>query len=172
MNPELEVIFSRRSIRKYTDQVVTESEIRDILEAGMAAPSAVCKDPWRFVVVTDKETRREISNCLPNGKMLANASVGIVVCGALEEAHASELSYLLQDCTASIQNMLIAVNKIELGACWLGVHPREDRILKIREILGIPDKIIPLSILSIGHYVKKEESRTRYDKNKVHYEKW
>jgi len=104
VNPELDLIFSRRSIRQYEDRDVPEELVRQVLEAAMAAPSACCTDPWRFVVVRDEARRRSIADCLPYGKMLSDAPVGLVICGDLREAHGGELSYLLQDCSAAIEN--------------------------------------------------------------------
>jgi len=104
---------------------------------AMAAPSAVAKDPWRFVVIRKRKTLSAIAAALPNGGMLAAAPLGIVVCGDLDAAHDRQLSYLLQDCSAAIENLLLCVHALGLGACWLGVHPRDDRIRKIKEILQL-----------------------------------
>ena len=172
MNEKLELIFSRRSIRAYEDRPVSEELVRDLLEAGMAAPSAVCKDPWRFIIVRDREMLGRISDGLPNGKMLASAGVGIVVGGDLREAHDRQLSYLLQDCSAAIENILLAAHALGLGACWLGVHPREDRIHHVRSLLGMPEDIVPVSIISLGWPGEHKEPRTRYLESRVHKERW
>ena len=121
---KLSFIFGRRSIREYQDAPVSDELVTDLLRAAMAAPSACAKDPWRFVVVRKRATLNLIADALPNGKMLAHAPVGIAVCGDLGAAHAGELSYLLQDCSAAIENLLLAAHALGLGACWLGVHPR------------------------------------------------
>jgi len=172
MNRKLVPIFSRRSIRAYEAKAVEDSLVKDLLEAGMAAPSAVCKDPWRFVVVKTRDMLTRISEGLPNGKMLASAGVGIVVCGDIREAHDRQLSYLLQDTSAAIQNILLAASALGLGACWLGVHPREDRIAHVRKLLGLPEEIIPVSVVSVGWPSEKKEPRTRYAEAKVHHERW
>ena len=98
----------------------------------MAAPSAVAKDPWEFIVVRHRDMLNRLVSGLPNGQMLADAALGIVVCGNLQRAHDCQLSYLLQDCSAAIENMLLAAQALGLGACWLGVHPRDDRIAHVR----------------------------------------
>jgi len=172
MNPELNCLFSRRSIRAYQSKDVGEDLVRDILEAAMAAPSAVAKDPWSFVVVRNHDMLKKIAEALPNGKMLADAPIGIVVCGDLDRAHDGQLSYLLQDCSASIENLLLAVNILGLGACWLGVHPREERITHIRNLLNIPDGVIPIAAIAIGWSAKTKEPRTRYRDEAVHHEIW
>lgn len=167
MNPKLDLIFARRSIRKYDERPVPEEMIRDILEAAMAAPSACCKDPWHFTVITSRDLLTRISDGLPNGKMLATAPLGIVVCGDLDKAHDNQVSYMLQDCSAAIQNVLLAADAIGLGACWLGVHPREDRMSHIRNLLGVPENIIPVSTVAVGWPAERKEPRTRFDAAKV-----
>jgi hypothetical protein len=144
MNEKLKMIFARRSVRKYQDREIPEQMVTDILEAAMAAPSAVAKDPWQFIVVRDKVVLKEIAAGLPNGGMLANAGLGIVVCGDINKAHDKQESYMLQDCSAAIENILLAATALGLGSCWLGVHPRPDRIVHLRKVLGIPAEITPI----------------------------
>ncbi|MGB9604105.1 MAG: nitroreductase family protein [Verrucomicrobiia bacterium] len=168
----LDFIFGRRSIRVFLPGEVTDEQVKILLEAAMAAPSAVAKDPWRFVVIRNRGTLRRIADVLPNGKMLADAAVGIVVCGDIEAAHDRQLSYLLQDCSAAIENLLLAAHILGLGACWLGVHPRENRIKAIKQILGLPEQVIPVSAIAIGKPGEIKEPRTRYSADKVHYERW
>ena len=170
MNPKLGNLFSRRSIRAYRPGDVDAGLVRDLLEAAMAAPSAVAKDPWDFVVVRDRATLSRIAAGLPNGGMLATAAVGIVVCGDLRRAHDGQLSYLLQDCSAAIENLLLAASALGLGTCWLGVHPREERIAHIRSILKVPHPVIPVAAVAIGWPDETKEPRTRYREQSVHYE--
>jgi nitroreductase len=172
MNPKLQGIFTRRSIRTYQTNDVSDAIVRDLLEAAMAAPSAVAKDPWEFIVVRDAQMRSQIAAGLPNGKMLADAPVGIVVCGDLTRAHDNQLSYLLQDCSAAIENVLLAVTALGLGACWLGVHPREERVALIRSLLRIPEQVIPVSVIAIGWPAETPKPRTRYRDQAVHLETW
>ena len=172
MNPELDLIFSRRSIRKYQDKEVSEEMISDLLEAAMAAPSAVAKDPWHFIVVRSRETINEITDILPNGKMLREAPVALIVCGDINKAHLQEVSYMLQDLSAAVENILIAANTLGLGTCWLGVHPREDRQAGIRQLFALPGHIIPMCGIAIGWPAEQPESRTRYQQERVHLEKW
>ncbi len=172
MNPKLNELFSRRSVRVYEPREVSEEMLRDLLEAGMAAPSAAGKDPWRFVTVRDRATLQRLTEGLPNGKMLAQAGAGIVVCGDLTAAHGQEMSYLLQDCSAAIENILLAASILGLGACWLGVHPRPERQAHVRQVLGIPPEIVPISALAIGWPAERPPARTRYSARYVHAEKW
>lgn len=172
MNPKLATIFGRRSIRRYMKGEIGEALLRDLLEAGMAAASACCKDPWHFVVVRDKAKLKELADGLPNGKMLADAGAGLVVCGSLTEAHDRQLSFMLQDCSAAIENILVAAHALGLGSCWLGVHPREERIAHVRRVLGIPLEFTPIAVIALGWPGEKKEQRTRYNASKVHWDRW
>ncbi len=171
-NRKLNFIFERRSIRVYAPGEVSEEQVQKMLAAAMAAPSAAAKNPWRFVVVRDRQTLSRIAAALPHGQMLATAALGIVVCGDLEVAHDNQLSYLLQDCSAAIENLLLAAHILGLGACWLGVHPRADRIKSIRELLSLPAFVLPVACISIGHPGESKEPHAEYNSACVHFEKW
>jgi nitroreductase len=171
-NAKLAVLFGRRSIRIYRSGQVSDETIQTLLEAAMAAPSACAKDPWRFVVIRERATLARLTQALPNGQMLATAAVGIFVCGDLEAAHDRQLSYLLQDCSAAIENLLLAVHALGLGAVWLGVHPREDRIAQVRQVLHLPDGVIPVAGIALGHPGETKEPRTRFKSAFVHRETW
>ena len=165
-------IFGRRSIRLYSPEAVSEAMVQKLLEAAMAAPSAAAKDPWRFVVIRNRKTLADIVAALPNGQMLAGAALGIAVCGEIPAAHDQQLSYLLQDCSAAIENLLLAAHILGLGACWLGVHPREQRMNALKKILTLPPSVIPVACIAIGHPAEAKESRTRFNQDYVHSEKW
>jgi nitroreductase len=171
-NDKFQFILGRRSIRLYATGEVSESAVTQLLQAAMAAPSAVAKDPWRFVVIRKKETLSTIAAALTNGAMLATAPLGIVVCGDLNAAHDRQLSYLLQDCSAAIENLLLCAHALGLGACWLGIHPREDRVQKLKEILKLPASVIPVAGIAIGHPAEEKEPRTRFNPEYVHRERW
>lgn len=172
MNSELEVIFSRRSIRKYQDRAIPAGMITDLLEAAMAAPSAVGKDPWHFIVVQSRATLDQICAILPHNKMLRQAPAAFLVCGDIQKAHLQKESYLLQDLSGAVENILLAANILGLGSCWLGIHPREDRLAGIRELFTLPDHIIPMAGIALGWPAEQPAARTRYRQERVHLEKW
>jgi nitroreductase len=172
MNPELEWIFSRRSVRKYQDREISEAMIKDLLEAGMAAPSAVARDPWHFLVIQKVDTLQRLADILPHGQMLRHASAAFVVVGDIDRAHGRLESYMLQDVSAAIENILLAANRLGLGGCWLGVHPRPDRMDGIRRLFSLPGHIIPVSAIALGWPAEHPEPRTRYKEDRVHLEKW
>ena len=172
MNKALDFIFSRRSIRKFQEKKIDKAILQDILEAAAAVPSAMCRDPWRFLVIENKETIFKISEILPNGKFMVDAPMVILVLGDIKESHIESESYMLQDCTASIQNILLAANALGLGACWCGVHPREERVGGLKKLFEFPENIIPVGAIILGYSAEEKEPRSRFDANKVHYEKW
>lgn len=167
MNERLQIIFSRRSIRKYTGQPVSEADITSLLQAGMAAPSAMNRKPWHLVVVTDRPTLQAIADAPPYSKTLGDAAVSIVVCG-----DPSISDWWLQDCTLATENILIAAAGLGLGAVFLGCHGKAEREQPIRRVLGIPEKIGLASVLCIGHPAEEKEPRTQYDPAQVHRNKW
>jgi nitroreductase len=167
MDPRLKIVFERRSIRAYTDEPVSEQDIRSLLEAGMAAPSASNQQPWHFVSVTDRSKLSILAREHPYGKMLARAPLAIAVCG---EPTISD--WWVQDCSAATENILVAAAAMDLGAVWLGCHGRLDREQVVKKTLGIPDQIGVLSLLSIGHPAEKKVARTQYDDTRVHRDSW
>jgi nitroreductase len=172
MNPKLSPIFSRRSVRRYTGAPVTDEQLRDLLEAAMAAPSAAGKDPWHFIVVRDQEMLKRVAENLPYGKFIVQAGMCIIVCGDLERAHANEHSYMTQDCSAAIENLMIAATILGLGTCWLGVHPREDRVQSLITLFKLPKNIVPLSGIAVGWPAEIPAPRTRYRQEAIHADKW
>jgi nitroreductase len=167
VDTRLNIIFARRSIRQYTDEPVSEADIQSLLEAGMAAPSASNRQPWHFVVVTDRATLRALGNAHPFGKMIAHAGLGIAVCG-----DPAKSDWWVQDCSAATENILVAAAGLGLGGVWLGCHVRHERESAVRGVLGIPDHIGVLSLLSIGHPAEQMEARTQYDTACVHRGGW
>lgn len=166
----LEALLTRRSIRKYTDKEIEAERLNTILKAGMYAPSAVNKQPWEFIVVRDVENRRKITEVHENSKMLPDANVGIVVCINKNEQHAD--GYGIQDCTAAIQNMLLAAHAQGIGAVWLGVYPRMNRVDAIAKLFKLPEHIQPLAILSLGYPAQEPTQPERFNEAKIHYEKF
>jgi nitroreductase len=167
MDPRLRIIFSRRSIRRYTGEPVAEADIQSLLEAGMAAPSGANRRPWHFIVVTDRATLTALADAHPYGGMIADAALGIAVCGDMGKS-----DWWVQDCSAATENILLAAAGLGLGAVWLSSHGRPERERAIREILGIPETIGVLSLLSIGHPAVEKPARTQFDPGRVHRDRW
>ncbi len=164
----IDIIFARRSIRKFKEQEVEEEKLNKIIESGMAAPSSRNIKPWHLVTITERETLNRLAEAHPYGKMLFQATAAIAVCG---DTNVSP-DYWIQDCSAVTENILIAAAALDLGACWLGCHPREERVSSIKKILSIPDNIGVLSLIAIGYPAENKEARTQYDKSRDHRQIW
>lgn len=171
MSDILDTIFKRRSIRQYQDEPVPPEMLIDLLRAAMAAPSAVNKQPWEFVVVTRPESMSELQAVLPFGRYKAPAAV--VVCGDPERAHNEPTgSYWVQDCSAALENLLIAATGMGLGTVWTGVYPVADRVRDVQEVLKMPATIIPLGVVLVGFPQEEKPPRTQYREDRVHWEKY
>jgi nitroreductase len=171
-NEQLDLIFGRRSIRVYSPGEVSEQAVTKLLEAAMAAPSSMTKDPWRFVTVRDKQTLSELATLHPGAAMLSSAAMAIVVCGDLDVAFERQLSYLLQDCSAATENFLLAAHAQGLGACWVGVHPTKPLVKRVKELLSLPASVVPMAVVSLGQPGEQPPPRTRYNADYVHRERW
>jgi nitroreductase len=171
MSNILEIIYSRRSIRQYQDIAVPRELLMDLLRAAMAAPSAVNKQPWHFVVVTQKEGMAELQAVLPYGKY--NAPAAVVVCGAPEIAHNEPAgSYWVQDCAAAIENLLVAAAGLGLGTVWTGVYPVVGRVQDVQRVLGMPEGVLPLGVILVGYPAEEKPARTQYREERVHWERY
>ena len=171
-NTQSDFILARRSIRVYSPGEVSEAVVTKLLEAAMAAPSAMTKDPWRFITVRDKQALSKLAALHPGAAMLSSAAMAIVVCGDLEAAFERQISYLLQDCSAAIENLLLAAHAQGLGACWVGIHPGEPIIKRVKDLLLLPASFVPVAAISLGEPGEQPPPRTRFSADYVRREKW
>ncbi|GAG40403.1 unnamed protein product, partial [marine sediment metagenome] len=161
----IEAIHTRRSIRNYTDRPLSDEQIEVLLRAAMAAPSAGNQQPWQFVVIDERELLTKIQSFHPYSAMLKRAPMAILICGDL--AAEKHKGYWVQDCSAAAQNLLLAAHGSGLGAVWLGVHPCEDRVAGMRDLLRIPDDKVPFALVAVGHPAEEKGRADRYDTAKV-----
>ena len=166
----LESIFTRRSIRGFTGEPISEEQLTTILKAGFQAPSAHNRQPREYIVLRDKDTIEKIPEFHPYTKMLPKAGCGIVVCGDKEKQE--EIGFLALDCSASIQNMLLAAHGLGLGAVWCGIYPIPELIEPMSELLGLPDHLIPISMVVVGVKDEEKDQIDRYDESNVRFDKW
>lgn len=166
----MEAIMSRRSIRNYTDEPVTDEQMENVLRAAMAAPSAGNQQSWRFIVVRSEEQRLALSGATPYAGMIARAPVAIVICG--DETAPKHPGYWVQDCSAAIENLLLAAHATGLGAVWIGVHPVQERIDNVRRICEVPEGVEPMSMIALGHPAEEKPPAERYEPAHVHRERW
>jgi nitroreductase len=166
----LKAILTRRSIRKYTNNFIPEEYYEIMLKAAMHAPSARNRQPWHFIIISDRDVLKKLSVVSPSWKMLEVAASAIVACGDLNLEDSE--SFIIQDCSAATQNILLAAHELGLGSVWLGVHPREDRLKPLSEILHLPGHILPVSMVSIGNPDEDREQPERYNVERIHQDKW
>jgi len=166
----IEAILTRRSIRKYSREKITDKQIGIILKAAMYAPSAMNQQPWHFIVIDDREKLNLIMEVHPYSKMLKEAGLAILVCG--DERLQLSKGYWVVDCGAATQNLLLAAHGIGLGAVWLGVHPREERKSGIRKIFHLPDHVQPFSLISIGYPAEEKPVPQRFKPERIHKNTW
>ena len=163
-----EVLLKRRSVRKFTEEPVSEEMIEELLHAAMSGPSACNRKPWEFYVVTNKEKLEELKGASKFTKM--SSPLTIVICGNLMRALPMQLaSYWIQDCSAAIENILLRVTDLGLGAVWCGLHPQKGAEERVREMLDIPKTQVPLGLVIIGHPAEEPEARDQYEEARVHY---
>lgn len=163
-----EALLKRRSVRKFTDEPVSDEMIEELLHAAMSGPSACNKKPWEFYVVTNEGKLEELRNASKFSKM--SSKLAILVCGNLLHALPLKMAeYWIQDCSAAIENILLRVTDLGLGAVWCGLHPQKGAEERTRKILDIPKTQIPLGLLVIGHPAEEPEARDQYDPKHIHY---
>lgn len=166
----MDAIYKRRSIRKYKDAPVSQNLIEQIIKAGMNAPSAGNEQPWQFLVVDDREILDQIPEFHPHSKMLYEAPAAIVVCADVSNVKYPE--YWPQDCSAATQNILLTIADLDLGGVWLGVYPREDRVKKLQALFGMPDHIIPFSIIALGYPAEQKPPKDIFESHRIRYNSW
>lgn len=166
----LSTIFSRKSVRTYTEQPVSEEQVETLLKAAMAAPSGMNAQPWRFVVVRNQETKDILASGF--NKMIAKAPVVIVVCGKTTGRNGSENGNWTADCAAATENLLLAAEATGLGAVWTACYPYEDRMNPAIEALGLPADVKPYCIIPVGYPGGKDKPKDKWKPENIHYEKW
>lgn len=164
----MQAILTRQSIRKYTDQKIPDEMVEQLLKAAMRAPSANNFQPWHFVVINERQILDRIPQFHAYSSMLYFASLAIAVCGDSK----IQPGYWVQDCSAATENILLAAHASGLGAVWLGIYPQELRVKGLRELLNLPENIIPLSLVSLGYPAASKPVENRYNATRVHYNQW
>ena len=160
----LDNILARTSIRSYQDRPVEQEKIEN-----MAAPSAVDKRPWHFIVVTDKQKLQGLAEANPNAGMAARAPLAIVVCGDKTKALTRVPDYWVQDVAAATENILLAAQGMGLGAVWTGTYPNEDRVKGVTNVLNLPEHIIPFCTIVIGYPEKYQTPKDKWDDSNISY---
>lgn len=168
----LENIMTRTSVRQFTDRAIASDTLELLVRAGMAAPTAMNKQPWEFVVVTERDGLDSLMAVHPYSN-LKTATAAIIVCGNMEKAIEGEgAQYWIQDCSAATENILLAAHACGLGAVWCGVYPMAERVAPVSRVLGLPSYVLPLNIIAMGYPADTTAPKDKWNPANVHYQRW
>lgn len=169
----LDVINTRVSVRQFTGEKLSAEQIDTILRAGMAAPTAVNKQPWAFVVIDDEAVLQLLSETLKSSRIENGASHAIIVCGDLSKALEGEAQgYWVEDTSAATENMLLAAHAMGLGGLWVGVYPILERVTAVKNIINAPEHIVPMAVVTLGYANEQPEVKNKYKEENIHYNRW
>jgi nitroreductase len=158
----LDVIFNRTSVRRYADKPVTDMVLKNILEAGRLAPSAMNAQPWHFIVIKDPETKNVLSHRRWTG-FVKDCSFIIVGCGK------RRYRWSTVDVTIALQNMVIAAEAQGLGSCWIGDFNKSE----VMELLEIPSSLNVVALVAFGYPAEKLAPKTKKNLEEiVHHERF
>jgi nitroreductase len=169
----LEAIRTRRSVRAFTGEAVSEEDVQRLIEAARWAPSAGNLQPWEFIIVRENETKRKLSIAALDQTFIEDAPVVIIVCAdqarsAWRYRDRGTYLYSLQDTAAATQNILLAVHAMKLGACWIGAFHEEE----VKRALGTPRNLKPIAIVPVGHPAERPAAPPRRSIEEIiHYER-
>lgn len=169
----LDVIATRVSVRQFTGEKLNSEQIDKILRAGMAAPTAVNKQPWAFVVVDDEQMLAQLATTLKSSRIENGASHAIVVCGDMSKALEGEgQGYWVEDTSAATENMLLAAHAMGLGGLWVGVYPISERVKNVSELIGAPSHIVPMCVVTLGYPAEQPAVKDKYKTENIHFNKF
>ncbi|MBR6493529.1 MAG: nitroreductase family protein [Paludibacteraceae bacterium] len=172
-NQAITNIMTRVSVREFTGEKISEAQIDTLLRAAMAAPSAINKQPWAFIVVTDDAKIAALGEALPYSRCSNHPAVAIIPCGDLSKAIEGEMgAFWVNDVSAATENLLLAAHAMGLGAVWTGLHPDMNRAKLVQEMLGLPEHIIPLCVVPVGVPAEQPEVKDKYKPENIHYNNW
>lgn len=160
-HPVLEAIYSRRSIREFTDEKISPEDLNEIIKAGIWAPSGLNNQPWRFVVVQDEERRKQLSSTTHYSHIVLSAPALIAVYLDTSAMYDDVKDH--QAAGACIQNMLLAIEALGLGAVWLGQILKKKQ--QVNTILEVKDNFDLMAVLAIGHPAHRKQKSTRKELN-------
>ncbi len=169
----LDIIHERKSVRNFVEYQISDEELTTLVKAGMAAPTAVNKQPWQFLIINDRNIIEAISETNGNKDHYLASSALIVVCGdTLRALDGIAQEYWIQDCSAATQNILLAAESMGLGGLWTGIYPHSERVDITKSTLSLPANVIPLCIIAIGKPSGKDQPKDKWKPELVHWNTW
>ncbi len=172
-NEAIENILTRVSVRQFTGDPISEAQLDTLLRAAMAAPSAINKQPWAFIVITDRDKIAQLGEALPYSRCSNHPAVAIIPCGDLTKAIPGEMAgFWINDVSAATENLLLAAHAMGLGAVWTGLHPDMNRAKIVQDMLGLPEHIIPLCIVPVGVPAEQPDIKDKFNPENIHFNGW
>lgn len=172
-NQVINNIMTRVSVREFTGEKISPAQVDTLLRAAMAAPSAINKQPWAFIVVDDDAVIAKLGEALPYSRCSNHPAVAIIPCGDLNKAIPGEMAnFWINDVSAATENLLLAAHAMGLGAVWTGLHPDMNRAKMVQELLGLPEHIIPLCVVPVGIPAEHPAVKDKYNPDNIHYNAW
>lgn len=166
----LDNIATRTSVRDYEARPVEKEKIEKMLRAAMAAPTAMNKQPWHFVVVDQRNVLDALAGTNPYAKMLKKAPLAIVVCGNTDKMiEGGGRDFWIQDASAATENLLLAAHAMGLGAVWTGAYPSEERCISISKVLSLSDNLVPLNMIVVGYPAEQPQPKQKFKEENVSY---
>ncbi len=166
----LDNIATRTSIRDYEARPVEKEKIEKMLRAAMAAPTAMNKQPWHFVVVDQRNVLDALAGANPYAKMLKKAPLAIVVCGNTDKMiEGGGRDFWIQDASAATENLLLAAHAMGLGAVWTGAYPSEERCISISKVLSLSDNLVPLNMIVVGYPAEQPQPKQKFKEENISY---
>lgn len=166
----LDNIATRTSVRDYEARPVEKEKIEKMLRAAMAAPTAMNKQPWHFVVVDQRNVLDALAGANPYAKMLKKAPLAIVVCGNTDKMiEGGGRDFWIQDASAATENLLLAAHAMGLGAVWTGAYPSEELCISISKVLSLSDNLIPLNMIVVGYPAEQPQPKQKFKEENISY---
>lgn len=172
MQTPIDNILTRVSVRQFTGEPISQQQIDTLLQCAMAAPSAINKQPWAFIVITDTALLQRIGNEMPNSRCQNNPACAFVPCGDLTKAIPDLPEFWINDVSAATENLLLAAHAMGLGAVWTGVHPSVERVAQLQSLLNLPEHIVPLCIVPVGYPAETPAIKEKFSADNIHYNGW
>ncbi|MDR2777501.1 MAG: nitroreductase family protein [Rickettsiales bacterium] len=163
----IDIIHRRRSIRQFKDVPIADEHMHMILSAGMTAPSAMNKQPWRFVLIDDDKIKRKVVEIATYAQMVTQSPVSVLAC---YDRKSSFQDFGVIDTSACVQNMLLAATALGIGSVWTGIGDRE--LAEHRKLFKLPEHIVPIGLIVFGYSDTEFSTRDYFDAKKIHSNVW
>lgn len=180
-NTAIENILSRKSVRSFTDEAISDEQMTAMLKCAMAAPSGMDVRPWSFVVLTDKSQYDKLFEGNFNLRTFMSAAAVVAICADTTQVRKMDADsdpvrvpndLWRDDMGAVTENFLLAAESLGLGAVWTACYPVKERYTSLKEQLGLPSTVLPYCLVAVGHPAGENQPKDKFDPERIHYGKW